>query len=72
MCDWSLGSSTHTARIVALGRYLARSCAVRPDLARQTMSSAPTLCADLTAEEARDSRGFMGRDWWSMRFLNTA
>ena len=54
------------------GRAFAMSVAVLPLSARHTMSFAPTLCADRTADDAVASTDGIGIGWWSMRFLYVA
>eukprot|EP00982_Pelagococcus_subviridis_P007026 30414-Pelagococcus_subviridis.AAC.1 len=70
-CSASSGSSTTTDMICALGRYFAMSCAVFPVFPRHTMSCAPTLCAERTADDASDSSVSIGIFWRSMTCLNT-
>lgn len=53
------------------GRAFAMSVAVLPLSARHTMSFAPTLCADRTADDAVASTDGIGIGWWSMTCLNT-
>ena len=46
------------------GRAFAMSVAVLPLSARHTMSFAPTLCADRTADDAVASTDGIGIGWW--------